>query len=400
MTERDFAINVVRTLQAAGHQAVFAGGCVRDQLLGLEPADYDVATDATPETVQKQFRRTLAVGASFGVIEVLGPKLDGEWLKVQVATFRSDGTYSDGRRPDAVTFSSAEEDAQRRDFTINGLFYDPVADQLLDYVGGRADLQAKLLRAIGDPQARFREDKLRMLRAVRIAARFGLAVDAATLDAARAMVPQISVVSPERIADELRKLLAAPTRGRGVALLSEFGLVEPILPESVDAFDSWHEIVNALPGRATFEVALAAIVPTADGLGRRLKLSNDERQRIEWLVAHRDALADCASMSKCKLYPILAQPGARELVDLNRARGHVGADLAAQLLASTPPEVLDPPPLLTGDDLVASGWRPGREFKLILQSVRDAQLDGELINRDDAFILATRLRGNLSQVEP
>src|SRR5262245_48693939 len=174
MTERDFAIDVVKRLQEAGYQALWAGGCVRDELLGITPKDYDIATSARPEQVQQFFRRTVAVGASFGVVEVLGPRHDGEFLKVQVATFRSDVAYSDGRRPDRVVFSSAKEDAQRRDFTINGMFIDPMKNELIDYVGGQADLQARLLRAIGDAHVRFEEDKLRLLRAVRVATRYDL----------------------------------------------------------------------------------------------------------------------------------------------------------------------------------------------------------------------------------
>jgi poly(A) polymerase len=199
MTERKFATDVVSRLKDAGYQALWAGGCVRDELLGLPPADYDVATAARPEQVQRLFRRCHAVGAAFGVVEVLGDRgPDGQWLKVQVATFRSDGTYSDGRRPDSVTYSSPEEDAKRRDFTINGLFLDPLTRKLTDYVGGQDDLRAKILRAIGDPAERFVEDKLRILRAVRMAARFELTVDPATLDAGRRMAGQIAAVSAER----------------------------------------------------------------------------------------------------------------------------------------------------------------------------------------------------------
>src|SRR3989475_7828737 len=180
MTERDFAIDVVRRLQGAGFQALWAGGCVRDELLGLVPKDYDVATDARPDQVQALFRRTVAVGASFGVIEVLGPRQEGDFLKVEVATFRSDVSYSDGRHPDAVVFASAREDALRRDFTINGMFFDPIKSQLHDFVGGETDLQARILRAIGDPTVRFQEDKLRLLRAVRIATRFELTIEPST----------------------------------------------------------------------------------------------------------------------------------------------------------------------------------------------------------------------------
>src|SRR5437773_6759644 len=195
LTERDFAVQVVRRLRDAGHEALWAGGCVRDELLGLVPKDYDVATDARPEQVRRLFRRTVAVGLSFGVVEVLGPPGEAGLLKVQVATFRSDVSYSDGRHPDEVVFASPQEDALRRDFTINGMFFDPLDNQLIDYVGGQEDLQAKLLRAIGDPTARFAEDKLRLLRAVRFATRFDLTLDPATEHAIRAMADQVTVVS-------------------------------------------------------------------------------------------------------------------------------------------------------------------------------------------------------------
>src|SRR4051812_43094736 len=219
LSERDFAVDVVRRLRGAGHQALWAGGCVRDELLGLTPKDYDVATSARPEEVRGLFRRTVAVGMSFGVVEVLGPYTSAGRLLVQVATFRSDGVYSDGRRPDSVVFSSPREDALRRDFTINGMFFDPIKGELIDYVGGQDDLRRQVLRAIGDPLQRFSEDKLRLLRAVRIAARFGLEVERGTADAIRAMADQIGVVSAERIADEVRKMLVDRHRVRALSLI-------------------------------------------------------------------------------------------------------------------------------------------------------------------------------------
>ena len=224
MTERDFAIDVVRRLREAGFQALWAGGCVRDQLLGLSPKDFDVATDARPDDVQRLFRRTVAVGVSFGVVEVLGPPP----LKVQVATFRADVSYSDGRRPDAVVFTSAREDALRRDFTINGMFFDPLENQVIDYVEGQKDLEARVLRAIGEPAERFAEDKLRLLRAVRFATHYELSFDLATASALRAMANQISVVSAERIAEELRRLLVDPHRQRGMELFMDMGLAQAI----------------------------------------------------------------------------------------------------------------------------------------------------------------------------
>src|SRR6516225_10098869 len=201
MTEREFAVDVVRQLRDAGFEALWAGGCVRDELLGLTPKDYDVATSARPEEVRRLFRHTVAVGMSFGVVEVVGPRTDAGRLMVQVATFRSDVSYSDGRRPDAVVFSTAREDAERRDFTINGMFFDPLDGRLIDYVGGQEDLRGRVLRAIGDPRRRFDEDKLRMLRAVRLATRFGFVIEPATAEAIRALAATIGVVAAERVAE-------------------------------------------------------------------------------------------------------------------------------------------------------------------------------------------------------
>src|SRR6476620_3024901 len=232
MTEREVAIGVVRRLRQAGYEALWAGGCVRDELLGVEPADYDVATSARPEDVQRTFARTVAVGESFGVVAVIGPRrFDGSFPKVEVATFRSDGAYIDGRRPESVVFSTAAEDAQRRDFTINGMFFDPLESRVLDYVGGRADLKAGVLRAIGDPRARFREDKLRLMRAVRMAARFDFPIEDATAAAIREMAPEITVVSAERIADELRKMLVHRHRSWAMRQMDELGLLRHVLPE-------------------------------------------------------------------------------------------------------------------------------------------------------------------------
>src|SRR6516162_8172013 len=246
-SERDFAIEVVRRLREAGHEALWAGGCVRDELLGHTPKDFDIATSAHPDAVRRLFRRTVAVGMSFGVIEVLGPRTPTGPLKVEVATFRADVSYSDGRHPDAVVFSSAREDALRRDFTINGMFFDPIKEELHDFVGGQEDLRDRRLRAIGDPILRFTEDKLRLLRGVRVVTRFDLSIDPATETAIRSMAPQITVVSAERIAEELRGLLVLPRRAEGVNLLHALGLVEPLLPELLPM----KGLPQGLPGAAT-----------------------------------------------------------------------------------------------------------------------------------------------------
>jgi poly(A) polymerase len=388
MTEREFATDVVARLQKAGFVALFAGGCVRDELLGLVPADHDVATSATPEQVKAHFRRCHSFGASFGVVEVLGPRdAAGEWLKVQVATFRTDGDYTDGRRPDAVVFSSPREDAERRDFTVNGLFLDPLTGEVIDHVGGRADLDAKVLRAIGDPAKRFAEDKLRLLRAVRMAARFELTVDPATFAAARAMADDIRVVSAERIADEFRKMLVNRHRARAVRLFAEFGLVGPVLPEVAATFEDSHRVLAELSGDVSFELAFAALLAPAgcdpEPVGRRLRLSNEEIARIAWLAKNATALRDASAMPKSRLYPILAHPGAGELLALHRAAG-ISTDFCEAVLRDTPANVLTPPPLLTGDDLRAMGFQPGPAFKRILDALRDAQLDDRVRTRTEA----------------
>lgn len=390
---RQFAIDVVARLQQAGFVAYWAGGCVRDELLGLSPDDYDVATSAPPEHVQRLFRRTVAVGAAFGVIDVIGPKHDGEFLTVQVATFRSDGAYIDGRRPETVTYGTAEADAARRDFTVNGLFRDPISGDLIDYVGGQADLHHRVLRAIGDPAARFAEDKLRLLRAVRMATRFGLAVDPATESAAKAMAMQITVVSVERIAEELRKLFSHPNRVRGIALLADWRIREAILPEAVVDLS----VIARLPDKAGFELVLACLLRdqtkrNAEAIARRLKLSTDELRRIAWLVEHGRSLADAGSLPPSRLYPLLSHPFAHDLIALHRA---FGADVrrCEQTLATVPRERLDPPPFLTGDDLKALGGTPGPGFKAVLDAIRAQQLDGVIVSADQARQAARRALG-------
>jgi poly(A) polymerase len=438
MTEREFAISVLKQLREAGYQALWAGGCVRDELLGLQPTDYDVATDARPDAVRRLFRRTLAVGASFGVIEVLGPWTPAGPLHVEVATFRSDVAYSDGRHPDAVVFSSPREDALRRDFTINGMFYDPLEDRLIDYVGGKDDLHARVLRAIGDPAARFAEDKLRMLRAVRFAARFSLSLDPATAAAIRAMAEQIHVVSAERIANELRSLLVDPQRARGVQLLEDVGLVRPILPELLemrglpqgppqaptgDLWDHVLRVLDALGPEPSFPLAFAGLLHDVgkrrtvgrtpdrytfyfhEDVGRRmaseiclrLKLSTSERERIEWLVKKHQYLCDARHMRTSKLKEVLAHPGVGELLALHRADAlasgcstdHV--DYCEQLLREWSETDLNPAPLVTGNDLIAQGLEPGPEFKRLLDAVREAQLDGIVKTHEEGLDLLARL---------
>jgi poly(A) polymerase len=401
MTEREFATEVVRRLRAAGHQALWAGGCVRDMLLGLEPEDYDVATAATPEQVQRLFRSTRELGIEFGVVRVLGPRP----IIVEVATFRSDGAYTDGRHPDAVVFSSPEEDARRRDFTVNGMFFDPLQDKVIDYVGGQDDLRAGVLRAIGNPAQRFTEDKLRLLRAVRFATRFNLTLDPATADAIRAMAGGIAVVSAERIAEELRKLLTNLRRADGLRMLNDVNLLSPLLPEVAATGDGWTHLLRMLellPADASFPLALAAVLHDIgrDVAGRiclRLKLSNVERDRIEWLVGMHDRLCDAPRMLNSALKPILAHPGIRELLALHRADAVAAGKsvehvkFCEQKLRDWLPEEVDPPPVLTGDDLLALGIKQGPIFKRLLDAVRIAQLDEVVTTKEQAIELVRQI---------
>jgi poly(A) polymerase len=406
MTEREFALEVVRKLQGAGYTAYWAGGCVRDELLGLTPQDYDVATSALPEQLPALFRRRNEIGAQFGVVQVIGPRgADREWLTVEVATFRIDGKYIEGRRPEGVVYSTPEEDAKRRDFTVNGMFFDPVKGELIDYVGGRADLAAKILRAIGDPVARFTEDKLRILRAARMATRFDLAIDPATHDAAKRMAQEIHVVSAERIAEELRKLLTHPNRARGLRLLREMSLIEAILPE-LEAWEGWERVVRVMEGLGgsplPFPLAFAAALyplgaSTVEAIAGRLKLSTAETVRSCWLVQNQGALLGAPQLRGSRLKPLLVHTGIDELLALHRAIAlaegtsvaHV--EYCERMIRDTPPEVLNPPPLVSGEDLLALGLKPGPTFKRLLDAVREAQLDERITTKQQALELVRNL---------
>jgi tRNA nucleotidyltransferase/poly(A) polymerase len=396
--QRRFAEEVVRRLRAAGFTAFWAGGCVRDRLLGRTPKDYDVATDATPPEIQKLFgrHRTLAVGASFGVITVKGPRAAG---MIEVATFRKDAAYSDGRHPDSVTFSSAEEDAKRRDFTVNGLFFDPIENRVIDYVGGQVDLAARRLRAIGDARERIAEDKLRMLRAVRFSAALDFDLEATTLAAIREMAGQITAVSAERIAMEMRRMLVESGRVRAVGLLLESNLAAFVLPEilsnSPDDKTKLDESLAVLGRLAepNFPLALATLLhkqvspEAAASIGRRWKLSNEETDRVVWLLRHRDSLDDAKSLRWSRLQPILIAAGIGDLLAFLEAVSPATAEPAAfcreKLKLSS--EKLDPPPLVTGDDLIALGIPQGPQYRVLLEEIRDMQLDEKLKNREDAI---------------
>lgn len=376
-----------------------------------------------------RFRRTVPVGVSFGVVRVLGPPKAGE---VEVATFRSDGAYVDGRRPESVTFGSPEEDASRRDFTINGMFLDPLSGEIRDFVGGRADLEAGIIRAIGDPAARFAEDKLRLLRAVRFASRFSFTIEPRTRAALESMAPQVRVVAAERIAQELQKILVDGSRCRGLNLAFEVGLVAAILPDLVPmkglpqdkpAFpggDLWdHTLaVLAMLGRApSVPLAFAALLhdvgkpPTkglrdgrftyynheqvgariADRIGRDLKLANADRERVAWLVEYHQYLGEARSLREAKLKRMLAMPGIEDLLALHRADALASTgdasvvDYCEAYLREEPAGPISPPPLLSGHDLVRHGLKPGPGFKALLEQVYDAQLEGAVRSKKEAL---------------
>lgn len=410
--QREFAVEVVRELRGRGFTAYWAGGCVRDQLLGRTPKDYDVATDATPMQIRDVLRRrrTLSMGAAFGVMTVLGPRGAGQ---IEVATFRQDVGYSDGRHPDSVSFSTPEADAQRRDFTINGLFYDPLTAEVIDFVGGREDLARGVVRAIGDAHHRFAEDKLRMLRAVRFAALFGFALDAATGDAIRAMAEQVTVVSVERIAAEVELMLTRPQRRGAVELLKDVGLLAVILPE-VDAHDArWPWTLGTLERLEdpSLGLALAALLgryadrESVEAICRRWKLSNHDIKRASWLIEHRTALIGATAAPWSRVQRTLIADGAAELVALHAVAAQLpsgvdpveprasDADLQfCRDCLALPAAELNPPPLLTGDDLIKHGVPRGKIYQSLLEQVRDAQLEGTIQSRAEALSLVDRLR--------
>ena len=418
---REFALTVLNRLRAAGHEAFWAGGCVRDELLGRLPADYDVATSAPPSDVQTLFgrRHTHAVGAAFGVITVVGPRDAGQ---VEVTTFRTDGPYSDGRHPAGVAFSTAKEDAQRRDFTINGLFLDPISGEVHDYVGGRADLAAGIVRAIGVPAMRFGEDHLRMLRAVRFTAGFGFALDLKTRQAIESMAHLIVSVSPERIAAELRTMMARPGRQRAIELLDETGLAREVLREVALPEASgttcqklaWQEsarIIESLE-RPELAVSLAILAENAqkgslEQIAGRLRLSNYEMKTAGWL---REAIASltvvdpltrdavetgiASEQLHCRpwslVQPWLAHESAFLLADAMRARAACGRGglLSAAWISqqvARPRHQLDPPPLVTGIDLLQMGVPSGRQIGTLLATLRAMQLDATIATREEAI---------------
>ena len=435
MTSRELANSICETLRRNRHQAFLVGGCVRDLLLGREPVDYDVATDATPDQVIALFPESVAVGAQFGVVLILQ-----EELKVEVATFRSDIGYSDGRHPDRVTFSkTAQEDVQRRDFTINGLLMRHDTGEVLDYVGGQADLRAKVIRAIGEPDRRFTEDKLRMLRAVRFAARFGFEIESDTFRAIRRHVKEIGQVSPERLRDELTKMLTEGAARRAFELLDETGLLQQVLPEiaamkGVEQPPQYHPegdvwihtrmMLEGLPAgvsptlawgillhdvgkpptfkspsetgdRIRFDGHVDVGVRMAEEICRRLRFSNEDTNQILALVDNHMRFKDVESMRASTLKRFVRQPHFDEHLALHRldclsSNRHLESyEFIRRFINETPPEQVRPERLITGDDLQAMGFKPGPLFSQILGSLEDAQLEGQVKTREEAaqFVL-------------
>ncbi|MEY4178426.1 MAG: hypothetical protein RLY70_2000 [Planctomycetota bacterium] len=434
--DRQFAREIVERLRRHGYEAYWAGGCVRDALLGRVPKDYDVATNARPEEVRDVFghRHTLPIGQAFGVITVRGER---GVAPVEVATFRRDVGYSDGRHPDGVVFSCAEEDAQRRDFTINGMFYDPIAGAVVDFVGGQQDLAHGVVRAIRNPRERFHEDKLRMLRAVRFAATFGFTLEPNTLAAIRELAREIVIVSAERIAAEMRRMLPHPTRRHSVELLSASWLLPVLIPElaphdpeaaairSPDEppFESPYKLATDVTRPAAnrgshwdrtlelldrlhnpeFPAGLAALIHTvaeqseprapqsrAGAICRRWKLSLDEINRTTWLLQNARHVIAGPTRAWPRLQPLLVAAGARELVDYAEALAqaeHLPTDGIAfcREKMSLATAELNPDPLIDGADLKRLGLAPGPRFRILLEEVRDRQLMGELQTKTDAI---------------
>ncbi len=408
--EKQFAIEVVQRLRAAGFEALWAGGCVRDLLLEREPTDFDVATSATPEQVREVFgrRRTLPVGMSFGVMIVLCEQRGVG--QIEVATFRTDAAYSDGRRPDAVTFSNPREDAHRRDFTINGMFYDPLQGSVIDYVDGQADLQRGLIRAIGRAEDRIAEDKLRMLRAIRFAAKFGFAIEPETRGAIARHAREVALVSGERIAMEIRKTLETNRASWATQEWSDVGLLDVILPELAEQWsENSQATLRLLEAAHDFDWLTrfcALIWPTVGAEPKRvdravssfkgrLKLANDVTDALRFCLTAQARLLNAEHSPWSHIQPLLVSPHAGHAVELLEVRSRIAAadqDLSVardvkwlwRQLAREPQQ-LNPPPLLLGTDLIDAGLQPNPQFKELLDQARQLQLDQGLLDRAAAL---------------
>jgi poly(A) polymerase len=384
MTNKEAAIEIIQKLREAGYTALMAGGCVRDMLLGRAAKDYDVATNAHPEEVSKRFHRTIKVGAKFGVVIVLIKN-----VQVEVATFRTESGYLDGRHPSHVAFADAKEDASRRDFTINGMFYDPIEEKVIDYVGGQKDLQRQIIRTIGDANTRFGEDYLRMLRAIRFSTQLGFEIEQATWQAICKTAPNIRRISGERIAMELETLLTHPNRGEGFLKLVESGLAAQIFSKiSTEQMRYGGSVAGHLRKRVDFSLALAAIFSGCDvelAIERceALKLSTDRYKHIRFLLGHRAALLD-ADMPLANLKKLMAKPYFLDLYELQRAIQRAEKKSVSSLVKikkrarALAGENLTPKPLLDGHELIALGAIPGPQVGELAEELYVEQLSGTL----------------------
>ena len=432
MESEALARAVIAKLRGAGHQAYLVGGCVRDLLVGAQPKDFDVATDARPERIMELFPKSGQVGAHFGVVLVR----DG-FAQVEVATFRSDHDYADGRRPASVHFESGpRQDVLRRDFTINGLMMEADTGKVLDYVGGRADLERRVVRAIGDPDARFREDHLRLLRAVRLAARLGFEIDSTTFEAIGRHHALILKVSAERVREELTRILIAGGARRGFDLLDASGMLADLLPEVAamkgveqppefhpegdvwthtllllehldhpSATLAWGALLHDVGKPATFRVAerirfdghVEEGVRLAHGILNRLRFSRDDMERVEALVANHMRFKDAHRMKESTLKRFLRMPDFGEHLELHRLdrlasnRNLESYELVKRKLEELPEEQLKPAPLVTGADLIAEGYEPGPRFAEMLAAVEDAQLEGRVGSREEALAMVREM---------
>jgi len=426
VNKKDLALKVAKQLRDNGFQAYYAGGCVRDTITNLEPADYDIATDATPDIVMKIFKKTIPIGAHFGVILVLE-----EGIPFEITTFRSDGKYVDGRHPETVKFSkNPKDDVRRRDFTINGLLYDPFNEKVLDYVSGLDDIQKGVIRAIGNPMERFKEDKLRLMRAVRFSARFKYILEKNTLDAVKELAPKILEVSAERIRDELDKILRGKNAAFGFQMLEDTGIMRYILPEvsamvGVEQPPEFHpegdvfthtKIMLDLLDKPTKVLAFAVLmhdvgkpktfslaerirfdghVPVgakmADQICKRLKFSNDEREKIVRYVENHLKFMDVKNMRESKLKRFMQSDTFIEELELHRVdclgshRKLDNWEFCKSKLEEYSREEIKPIPLISGNDLIKEGYEPGPLFKEILIKIGDLQLENQIKTREEAL---------------
>ena len=391
MTNKEAAITVLNQLRDAGYKALFAGGCVRDMLINRRPKDYDVATDAAPDEVCRLFRRRIEVGAQFGVVIVLVGN-----QQIEVATFRSDGYYADGRRPQHVTFSDPKTDALRRDFTINGMFYDPINDEVIDFVGGKEDIEKQLIRTIGKPQERFGEDYLRMLRAIRFSAELGYKIETSTWKAIKKLAPNIEKISGERIAAELERVFGCERRAAGITMLVESGILELIFPTlTKDEISQGIKVLEKITSPVSLEKGLGTMLckcssTKAGKLVRPLKLSNNQNKAINWVIENKNQLLE-PDMKLSALRPLLADKRFAMLFDIQRgcqlseSKSTENLELIMQRAEKLKDTVLLPPPLLNGNEIIELGAPNGPQIGKLCRKLYQNQLDEIIKTKNEAI---------------